>query len=397
MPIPRYTDTRWPALFSMGFRPFFFLAGLWALIAMTAWLALLWRGIFVPTAMGPLAWHAHEMLFGFVTAAIAGFVLTAVPNWTGRLPLQGAPLAGLVALWLAGRAAVACSAVVGPVIAALTDVSFLAVLLAVVAREVVAGRNWRNLPVAVALLLLLAANALSHGAAFGAHALDSFGHRLAIAVTIMLISLIGGRVVPSFTGNWLRKAGETRLPVPFGGFDKAVLALSALTLAGWVVVPDARGVAFALIAIGALHGVRLARWGGARTGAEPLVWVLHLGYGWLVAGLILAGLGPLLPALGEGAALHALTAGAMGTMILAVMSRATLGHSARPLTADAVTVAVYLLVSLAALLRLLSGIVPAFATELIVAGGLAWIGAFGLFVLRYAPLHFGLGRARAGA
>ncbi len=394
MPVPRYKATRWPALFSMGFRPFFLLAGLWAAVAMAAWLLLLWRGATLPTAFDPVTWHAHEMLFGFVVAAITGFLLTAVPNWTGRMPLQGGPLAGLALLWCVGRAGVAISAIIGFVAAAVLDCAFLAVVLTVVLREVIAGRNWRNLPVALVLVALLVANVMIHGGLSGDTDMAWAGLRLAVAVIVMLISLIGGRIVPSFTGNWLKKAGESRLPVPFGRLDKLVLAVSALALLAWVAAPEAIAVAWALIVAGVLQAARLARWGGARTGGEALVWVLHLGYGWVALGLVLAGTGILVPDLGPSAALHALTAGAMGTMILAVMTRATLGHTGRAFAADGVTVAAYLLVSAAAALRICAGLWPAAGIELQIAAGLCWIAAFTLFLLRYGPMYLA---ARAAA
>ncbi|MQA66221.1 MAG: short-chain dehydrogenase [Alphaproteobacteria bacterium] len=386
MPVPRYKTTRWPALFSMGFRPFFLCAGLWAAGAMVLWLFALWRGSTLLTLWAPSDWHAHEMLFGFVVAAIAGFLLTAIPNWTGRLPLQGMPLAGLVLLWCGGRIAMGFSAWIGAAAAAVIDTAFLAVLFAVVLREVLAGRNWRNLPVVAAILLLLAANALVHMGVLTDRPSIATGFRLAVAVIVMLVSLIGGRVVPSFTGNWLRKAGAAQLPAPFGVFDKLVLTWSGLALAGWVVLPEARLVALGVGIAGVLHGARLARWGGLRTGAEPLVWVLHLGYGWLALGLVLLAAGSLWPALGASAAMHALTTGAMGTMILAIMTRATLGHTGRVLAADAATVAAYLLISLAAVLRVGSGL-SGFPFEMQIAAGLCWGAAFVLFLLRYGPMY----------
>lgn len=386
MPVPRYKVTRWPTLFSMGFRPFFLGAGLWAAVAMALWLLLLWRGYALPVTWDPVTWHAHEMLFGFVVAAITGFLLTAIPNWTGRLPLQGTPLAGLVLLWLVGRLGIATSAWIGAATAAAVDIAFLAVLLVVVLREVLAGRNWRNLPVVVAVSLLLIANVLVHAGMGTGPEVRAAGFRLAVAVIVMLISLIGGRVVPSFTGNWLRKAGATQLPAPFGVFDKLVLAWSGLALAGWVVLPDTRMVAVGVGIAGLLHGARLARWGGLQAGEEPLVWVLHLGYGWLALGLVLLAAGSLWPALGESAALHALTTGAMGTMILAIMTRATLGHTGRALTADSATAAAYLLISLAAVLRVGSGL-SGFPFEMQIAAGLCWTAPFLLFLLRYGPMY----------
>lgn len=165
--IPRYRPWKGPALLQHGFRPFFLAAGLWAAGALVLWLAMLAGAIALPTAFDPITWHAHEMLFGFAGAAVAGFLLTAVPNWTGRMPLQGLRLAGLAALWLAGRAAVGLSESTGPLAAAALDLAFPAALLGAVVREILAGRNWRNLPVCLALASLLAANVLTHLDALG--------------------------------------------------------------------------------------------------------------------------------------------------------------------------------------------------------------------------------------
>jgi uncharacterized protein involved in response to NO len=278
------------------------------------------------------------------------------------------------------------SAWIGAAAAAVIDMAFLAALFAVVLREVLAGRNWRNLPVVAAVLLLLSANAMVHAGVLADTPTVATGFRLAVAVIVMLISLIGGRVVPSFTGNWLRKAGATELPAPFGAFDKLVLTWSGLALVGWIILPEARTVAVGIGVAGLLHGARLARWGGLKTGAEPLVWVLHLGYGWLALGLVLLAAGSLWPALGASAALHALTTGAMGTMILAIMTRATLGHTGRALSADTATVAAYLLISFAAVLRVGAGLTAA-PLEMQTGAGLCWTGAFLLFLLRYGPMY----------
>ena len=385
MAIPRYrsTDT-WPLL-SAGFRPFFLAAGLWACLAMAVWLGMLCGAVALPTAFAPATWHVHELLFGFVTAAIAGFLLTAIPNWTGRLPLQGWPLGLLVLLWLLGRVAVAGSAWTGPAFAAAADLAFLVGFAALVSREILAGRNWRNLPVVIALALLCAANAMVHAGAFGRSDWEDAGKRLAISIIVMLISLIGGKIIPSFTTNWLRRRSAADLPVPFGRFDSATLSVSALALAGWVVFGSDAVSGGALILAAVAHAVRLARWQGGATRAEPLLWILHLGYGWLPIGLFLLGCTAWIPSLGT-SALHALTAGAMGTMILAVMTRATLGHTNRELTADWGTLAIYVLVMLATGARIVA---PFLGTDYMLAlgiAGVAWITAFALFIALYLPL-----------
>jgi uncharacterized protein involved in response to NO len=391
-PIPRYRAWAGPALLAAGFRPFFLMLGLWAALAVPLWLGAFTGRLALPSAFDPLTWHGHEMLFGFAQAAIAGFLLTAVPNWTGRMPIQGWSLAGLALLFLGGRLAVTFSAATGPAVAALVDLAFPAVLMAALAREIVTGRNWRNLPMIGALGLIGIANALTHLEALGRADTAALGLRLGIGVVLMLIGLIGGRVIPSFTRNWLARRGAPALPAPAGRLDAWTMALTALALAAWVAAPGAAPVA-PLMALAALANlVRLARWQGHRTGAEPLVWILHLGFLWLSAGLglmALAALGLILPT----AALHALTGGAMTTMIVAVSTRATLGHTGRALHAGRPTTLIYLLVTLAALARVGAGVAAAAYLPLITFAGAAWTLAFALYLGVYGPM---LLRPRAG-
>lgn len=382
--IPRYRPQAGPAVLSAGFRPFFLLAASWACIAVPLWLAWLASQTEVPTALAPGIWHVHEMVFGYGAAVVAGFLLTAIPNWTGRMPLQGGPLAGLALLWMAGRAGVLCSAWLGPGTVAVLDLVFPASFLAVVAREIVAGRNWRNLPMLGALLLLLAGNLLVHLDAMGASRAAELGNRLGVATLLMLISFVGGRIIPSFTGNWLAKqAPDTARPAPFDGLDRVVLAVTALALIAWVTDPTGTIASWAELAAGAALLARLARWRGTATWREPLVWSLHLGYGWLALGFLLLALGRLVPGLPATTALHALTVGAIGTMTLAVMTRASLGHTGRPLTAGPATTTIYGLVTAAALLRLAAPLAGAHYLLALTLAGVAWSGAFGLFAVFY--------------
>ena len=242
-----------PPILQYGFRPFFFLGAVYAGLAIPAWLWMYFSGYAPPGPFPGLYWHSHEMLFGYLGAVLAGFILTAIPNWTGRLPLSGWPLAGLVLLWLAGR--IACATVANPAVALALDIAFPAVLALSVWREVVAGRNWKNAPVAVMITLFGAANALDHAANLDLlpHGL---GTRPALGVIAMLLALIGGRIVPSFTRNWLVKTGETRLPSSFGNIDKAALAATAVGAALWAAAPETpvAGVALALAGIFAAPG-----------------------------------------------------------------------------------------------------------------------------------------------
>ena len=249
--------------------------------------------------------------------------------------------------------AVAFSASIGALAAAVIDVAFLAVFAAVVAREIFAGRNWRNVPVLVVLSLLFCANLLIHTGVVGGVAWQDAGKRLAISLIVLLISLIGGRIVPSFTTNWLRRQEAAVLPVPYGRFDTVTLGVSVLALAIWTIIGDHAAAGAALVFAAAVQFARLMRWRGIATTAEPLVSVLHLGYLWVPLGLLLLGTGILWPPLGTTTALHALTVGAMATMILAVMTRASLGHLGRPLATAAIL----------------------------------WIAAFALFVALYGPLY----------
>ena len=376
-----------PAILRGGFRPFFLGGALWAVVALCIWIAALAGAMAVPSAFDALAWHRHEMLFGFVGAVITGFLLTAIPNWTGRLPIAGTPLAGLFALWLAARLAVLFSASLGAAVAALLDVGFYVLLAAVAAREVLESKN-RNLPIVGMVLLFGVANGLDHLAAAGVLPDPELPWKLAVALVTILISLIGGRIVPSFTRNWLAKRGiRDGLPGQPGRFDLAVIGLTAFSLLAWISAPAGwlPGLLLALAAI--VQAIRLARWKGWKAAADPLVLVLHVGYAWVPVGLGLLAASQY-GALPQAAAVHALTSGAMATMILAVMTRATLGHTGRELRAGPATTLIYLLVTVGALLRV--GAVAwggDYQLSLEIAGA-AWAGAFLLFIAAYGPILF---------
>src|SRR5215813_8693289 len=253
-----------PALFSYGFRPFFLAAASWAAFNILLWIPQYLGLIAVPTEFSTLDWHIHEMLYGYVAAAVAGFLLTAIPNWTGRLPVNGWPLAGLVLLWLAGRAAILLSANIGGIVAALVDVSFLLALAAVAAREIVAGKNWRNLRVMVVLVVLILGNIVFHTEVLLKGSAD-YGVRIAISAVVLLISLIGGRVVPSFTNNWLARNNPGRLPVPFSRLDIVTIVTGALSLATWTAAPAYPVTGILLLIAGCMQSTRLMRWAGDRT------------------------------------------------------------------------------------------------------------------------------------
>jgi uncharacterized protein involved in response to NO len=376
-----------PALtiFSYGFRPFFLLAGLHAALSMLAWIGVLRGWIEAPAGWPPAALHAHEMIFGFAAAALAGFLLTAVPGWTKAGPLRGWPLALLALLWLAGRVAAVAGA--DPVLYAALDLAFLPALAACVAPGILRASSKRNAVVLVILSVLWIANTGAHLPMLGADFVAArWGSELGLALFVLLIALIGGRIVPPFTIGGMRMAGR---PVEISAaprLDRAVMATTAAWAASLALgLPDmAVAIAAALAAVA--NGARLLRWRTLATLRVPLVWVLHLGYFWIVLGLLAAS-AAWLDWLPKAAALHAFGAGAVGTMVLAVMSRASLGHTGRKLQARVPTTLAYALVSMGALLRVVASIIPGQAAEpMIVMSGLLWAGCYTLFCVFYAPI-----------
>lgn len=382
-------------LFSCGFRPFFLFGSIYAGLTILVWLPVFYGEITLSSAFAPRDWHVHEMLFGYLPAVITGFLLTAIPNWTGRLPISGKPLMGLVAVWLAGRLCVTFSAHIGWLVAMLVDASFLLLVAAAASREILAGRNWRNMNVVLLLLLLFAGNVAFHLQAHLEGAAD-ISIRIGIAVIILLIALIGGRIVPGFTRNWLVRENPGRLPVPFGRFDVIAIALSALALSCWIISPVGNVTAGALAAAGLLHLVRLARWAGDRTGRERLLLILHIGYAFVPLGFVLNAASALgvLPA---SAGTHAWMTGAAGVMTLAVMSRATLGHTGQQLSASATTQAIYAAVIVAALSRICAALEPVHSMALLHLAAFAWAAAFFGFALAFGPLLIGSRRSGQSA
>jgi uncharacterized protein involved in response to NO len=347
---------------------------------------MLTAGIELPSRFGPLAWHIHEMLFGFIMATIAGFLLTAIPNWTGRLPVSGRLLALLVGLWLLGRLVCLISSFTPVWLAIAADLSFPAFLVAVAAREIVAGRNWRNLPLVAPVIVLSIANLLMHLEAHGVAIPSGLGWRLGLSAVVALISVVAGRIVPSFTRNWLLKRENRDLPTIHGWVDRAALSTLQAALFGWAFFPDFRAVGVLLLFSAAFNLWRLSRWRGGAAFAEPLLFVLHVGYAWLVLGAGLLGLALLDADLPQSAAIHALTVGAIGTMVLAVMTRATRGHTGRALSADWETVAIYILVNIAAIVRIAVAAGKMYTIPFLVVSAGLWIGAFALFVVVYGPM-----------
>lgn len=379
------TSIRPTGFFSRGFRPFFLGAAALAGLAVPVW-ALAFSGFAgMPGGFASVAWHSHEMIFGYTGAVVAGFSLTAVPNWTGRLPIAGRALAGLFALWLLGRLAMALSPVLGPVVAGVLDGPFLVVLAGCLLREIVAGGNMRNLPIAGLVGVLALANVFWH-VSLAADWETEPAQRAALAVVTVLIALVGGRVTPSFTHNWLMKIGRDAAMPGIGWIDKAALAATVAAMAAWTVAPDANWTGALLLAASAGLGLRLSRWRGWQTVSEPLVFILHVGYLWLVLAFAMLGVAAVgVEMISAATALHGLSAGAIGTMTLGVMTRASLGHTGMPLTANRTTIMIYALVTIGAVVRVLAGIYDQHYGAGVIVGGALWSGAFVLFVLTYGP------------
>lgn len=373
-----------PPILRGGFRPFFFGAPAWGSVALAIWLCSLAGAFTLPTAFDPVAWHRHEMLFGFVGAAVAGFLLTAIPNWTGRLPIAGKPLLGLVSLWLVARLAVLASGRIGMWPAFVTDVGSFAVLTVVGAREVLAAKN-RNVPIVLMALLFTLADAADYAAQAGMIA--DVGWQVALGVIIVLISVVGGRIIPSFTRNWMSKQGHKEsLPTQPSVLDLIVIAGTVIGILFWTAYPDDPLTGFLLMLVGLLQLLRLSRWGGIRVFSNPLVAILHIAYAWIPIGLFLLGLGIAGWDVPASAAIHALTAGAMTTMILAVMTRATLGHTARELNANGGTIALYACATAAALLRVAASLGAGPCQRMLEVSGAAWGASMLLFLCVYGPM-----------
>lgn len=371
-----------------GFRPFFFGAGLWAVIAIVLWLCVLAGVINLPTRFDSVAWHRHEMLFGFVGAAVAGFLLTAIPNWTGRLPIAGGALLSLFGLWAAARVAVLASSLTGLWLAAILDVGLFVALAALAAREVISSKN-RNMPVVALVFLFGLADAADYAEAAGAIS-GGLGWRGAIALVIVMISMIGGRIIPSFTRNWLVKRGLSRaLPAQPQSLDVLVIGATTLSLLFWLVFPGDRLTGVMLVLAAAAQILRLSHWGGYLTWPDPLVLILHVGYAWLPLGLLLLGLSVAGIAIPRSAGVHALTAGAMATMILAVMTRASLGHTGRELKASPITVLAYACLTIGALLRVVTSLGAGPYLLMIYLAGAFWGAALVLFLIVYSPVLWG--------
>lgn len=383
MATPSARSDAYPAFLSYGFRPFFLLGSVWGGLAVLIWLPMLAGAVETRSLFSAVDWHAHELVFGYLPAIVTGFLLTSIPNWTGRLPVRGAPLAFLVLLWFCGRVVVWFSGDIGWIGAMVLDCAFLLAVAIAAGTEIVVGRNWRNLMVLVPVTFLLAANVLFHVEArvFG---VTDISRRLGIAAAIVLITIIGGRIIPSFTRNWLVRENPGRLPIPFNRFDSAAIAGSVIALGFWTFLPERPETGILLIAAGLANLARLSRWAGDRTLSDALLLVLHVAYLFVPAGLVVSGLATLIPAtIPSIAGIHVFGVGAVGAMTLAVMARATLGHTGRPLHAGMGTTLVFCAIVLATPFRFAAALMPEQNWLLHVSATL-WVVAFLGFAACYA-------------
>ncbi len=367
------------ALWNLGFRPFYLLASLFAALSILLWIVQ-YSG-WMPTAyLKSAAWHGHEMLFGYTMAVVAGFLLTAVGNWTGKPMPHGGALAALAALWVAGRVLVLTP--YGPA-AALANVAFPVALAIGIGGPLVRGGNRRNY-FFLALLLVLGLAEL----AFHLSHLDLLAWpeqaslQVGLDVVLFIMAVIGGRVIPMFTNNGVPGTKATRSPL----VEKCAL-IGVLALAGADLLPvPAMAVAVLALLVALVHAVRLCLWQPWRTLRNPLVWVLHLAYAWMVAYLVLRGLaeaGLTSPIF----AVHALTVGGIGGMTIGMMTRTARGHTGRALRADGYEIACYVLVALAAVIRVFGGMgLPDHYRATVMVSGICWSAAFALYAVRYWPI-----------
>ncbi|MBT8437323.1 MAG: NnrS family protein [Gammaproteobacteria bacterium] len=371
------------AVFAYGFRPFFLLAGLHASVAIPLWVALL-HGAELPRMPLPAhTWHAHEMLFGFVVAAVAGFLLTAVPSWTNRRGYAGLPLVSLVTIWLGGRLAMSVPLGLPSWLVAAVDLVFIPLLALAILPALLRSGNRRNLAFIGLLVLLFASNLHFHllGGTSTGPLLLGFN------VILFLVTMLGGRIVPAFTSAGLKQQGLDVRIRRFQPLDRAALLAVAAVLVFDLFDSGSYFAGFVALVAAALLAVQLAHWQGLRTSRLPLLWVLHLGYAWLPICLALKAAWLFGVPVASSSWLHALTVGAFGTMILGVMSRAALGHTGRQLVAPAGAVAAYILITGAAISRVfVPMLVPNAVTLAPVLAGVLWTLAFGLFVVTYAPI-----------
>ena len=368
----------WPLL-RLGFRPFYLGTALLACLAVPLWIAVFLGRIQVTLPMSPLLWHAHEMLFGFAAGVVVGFLLTAVKAWTGLETARGPLLGALALLWLAARLA---SLVAPYAVYATLDMLLLPAVAAVLLRVLIKAGNKRNIPLICLLLLMAAANLVFHLSVLGIVAVPAVSALYAeLALILMVVSVITGRVVPMFTRN-VTPGLVINMPRKF---ELSLLAVTAVALALWVFAAPAPVVLVASLAAGVMHAVRLWKWHPQVTFKRPILWILHASYAWLPLGFVLlalAQLGWVVPSL----AVHAFAVGVIGGLIIGMVTRTARGHTGRPLQPSRGEVVAYALVMLAAVLRVLvPAVQPAWYAYALEGAACLWAIAFAIYLVIYTP------------
>lgn len=368
----------WPLL-RLGFRPFYLGTALLACLAVPLWIAIFLGRIQVPLPMSPLLWHAHEMLFGFAAGVVVGFLLTAVKAWTGLETARGPLLGALALLWLAARLA---SLVAPYAVYATLDMLLLPAVAAVLLRVLIKAGNKRNIPLICLLLLMAAANLVFHLSVLGIVAVPAVSALYAeLALILMVVSVITGRVVPMFTRN-VTPGLVINMPRKF---ELSLLAVTAVALALWVFAAPAPVVLVASLAAGVMHAVRLWKWHPQVTFKRPILWILHASYAWLPLGFVLlalAQLGWVVPSL----AVHAFAVGVIGGLIIGMVTRTARGHTGRPLQPSRGEVVAYALVMLAAVLHMLvPAVQPAWYAYALEGAACLWAIAFAIYLVIYTP------------
>jgi uncharacterized protein involved in response to NO len=374
-------------LLAFPFRPFFLLTALYAVLLVAAWAGVLFGGLTPKFGVSVLQWHSHEMLYGMVPAAIAGFLLTAICNWTGAPPLQGFRLLALVLLWVAGRLAVWASGILPLWLVAGIDLAFLPVIAIYAARILIRHGNYRNLMLAAMLTALALGNLVMHLEFAGIVSPSGrAGELIGMNLIAVIMLVVGGRITPAFTANWLRMSGRNPESVRRSEKLDTLAMVSALLMIPADLVTALPWLSPVVALLAALiNGWRIARWSGWQARSEPLVWILHLGLAWVVVALLLKAATPVV-GLNATAWMHALGVGGMGTLILGVMTRVSLGHTGRPMRLPKGASVIYFAITLAVVARLAAALNLADYRFAIITATIGWITAFALFLVLYWPI-----------
>ncbi len=374
--------------FAIGLRPFFLGAPIYTTCAILIWLALYFGRLTLEGNLANYVWHAHEMLFGYSCAVLAGFFLTVLPSWTDTLPIRDTRLAVLFAVWLAGRVALWASPVLPAALVAGVDLAFLMLLVIYVGPPLVQSKGRHNLIFIPLLGLLMGANFLVHLEALGVgEGVAVHGLYLAVDTLVLILSMIGGRIIPAFTKNALEATGRSSRIIVIPKLNSLALGSLSIVVVADLILPSTIVSGVALLAAAALNFARLACWRSLATLGQPIVWVLHLAYLWLVVGLAIRGIADVMGILVPSLALHVLIIGAFGTMTMGFMTRASLGPTGHQPVAPPIAVAGYLFVTLAALLRVGMPLIDSGLYDLSVAlSGLCWAAGFGAISVMVWPI-----------